>query len=106
MHNRIMRLKRWLASNDTALNAALIRAAGDSEVSLVDPIFIPAVGHLPKWSSVFNTPSEYSDGVAAEGLSSSVLVHTCLVSKKVLINSKSGFYRAMVHDLGLNGSLS
>ena len=95
-----------LASNNTALNTALIGAAGNSEVSLVAPIRVPAVCHLPKRSTVFNAPSENSDGVATKGLSSSVRIDAGLVCKEVLIHSECSFNGAMSHDLGLNGSLS
>jgi hypothetical protein len=55
-----------LARNNLTLDAALIVAAADVEISLVAPVRVPRVGNNPVRSAGINTPAEHLDCVAAK----------------------------------------
>jgi len=100
-----------LGGGDTSvagvLNAALVSATADPEVSLVAPVGVPRVGHNPVLHTIVNTPAQDLDGMSSEDSARGVLIDSRLVSDKILVDSESTLHRSvlvdLVHDVSLAG---
>jgi len=89
-------------SNNARLNTALIRATLDVEEALVAPVLVPGVGNNPVVSTGIGTPANHLDGMAAELLTTLVLIDTTLVGEEVLVHSEGTFNGAVGEDLSLD----
>lgn len=89
------------SANNLALNTALAHL--NTEVTILTPVLVPAVGNLPVLNTILNTPTNKLDSMSAKSGSSHMLVDTTLVGHEVLIHSESNLHRSVGHELSLDG---
>lgn len=95
-----------MAADAAVLDAALIGATEDKEISLHTPVGVPTVGDLPVLDVVEGTPADDTDSVATEEVVAGLLVHTGLVGGEVIINIEGNLEGAVGHELALVGLLT
>ena len=79
-----------------AINTAF--SEGDSEITLVTPGFIPAVGNDPMVSS----PSNNFNGMTSQGFSAGISVDARLIVYEIFVNSKGGSHRSVLLNIGFD----
>jgi len=88
------------------LNAALVLATEDAEVTLLTPVLVPGVGDEPVLGAVVNTIAEDADGVTTLIGARDVLVDTAGVGEEILIDGEGTLARAVGGKLGHHISLT
>jgi len=74
----------------------------DLEGTVVSPGSVPGVNSEPVVLSVFVSPSDNFDGVTSEGVSTSVLIDSTLVSEEIFVDSESSGDGTEGLDISLN----
>jgi len=82
------------------LNAALVLATEDAEVTLLTPVLVPGVGDEPVLGAVVNTIAEDADGVTTLIATSDVLVDTADIAHEILIDGEGTLARTVGGELG------
>ena len=86
-------------TRDIVFDTTLIRATGNFEVSVVTPLFVPAVLDQPVVFAILGTVTDHFDGVATEHLPCLMGVDTALVGQEVRVDAESDGQRTVVHQL-------
>eukprot|EP00038_Savillea_parva_P005641 m.159386 g.159386 ORF g.159386 m.159386 type:complete len:367 (+) comp11786_c0_seq1:2968-4068(+) len=95
-------------ARDHAFNATVLLSvtADNAEVTLLAPVRVPRVGHLPVLDTAFLTPADKLDGVATSDGTRRVLVDTTGVVLKVRVDGKGRLDGATLHNHLLNLGLT
>lgn len=84
-------------------NATLVVSTLDFEVTRFSPGGAPAVGNLPVFHAIFDSPSNNTDSMASQSRSSDVMVDTSLVVVEISVNSEGTLNWSIFVDFLLDG---
>jgi len=88
------------------LDAALVAATEDTEVTLLTPVLVPGVSNEPVLGAVVNTIAEDADGVTTLIRARDVLVDTAGVGEEILVDGEGTLARTVGGDLSHHISLT
>ena len=92
-----------LAGDSLCLDAAVIDALEDLEVTLFTPSLVPGVGTEPVLPAVLDSVAEHFDRVAIQVRSASVLVNAAILNQEVKVEIEFCLEGAVQHQLALHG---
>jgi hypothetical protein len=92
----------WYATPSLALDAALVAATTDAEVTLLSPVSIPGVGASPVLLTVLNTVADKLDSMTTLITTRSVVIDTAGVAHEISIDSESNLEGTVGGKLGLH----
>lgn len=91
------------ASNHLVLDPALVGATEDFEESTVAPRRGPRIRNKPIWSAVFSSIADHLNAVSTKVATGGMLIDSCLVMEKVLVNRETCLNRSiggyLSHDI-------
>ena len=96
-------LELRVATKTYILNMTFILAKNNTEVTVLTPVLVPAVGELPVLNTVLHAPADELRSVSAESLTRHVLVDARLVGQEVLVHIENRLQRTGFHQFSLNG---
>jgi len=83
-------------------DAALVDSTKDAEASTLTPVGVPTVDASPVLDAVIDTPADQLDGMAAEVVTTDVLVDTRRIHLEVIIDLHGDGHGAVLHELLLH----